>query len=169
MKLTERELRLAPMPGESTVTLLNIEWDASSDQPQPEALPDWLDDRKLVELGFDGSVPLTHPLAGRYYRSMSPEQEFNNLLMPGQPLLRGQCQRGFDQPHIDARLMRGPPGRPSVWRHGVFAIHLSQSGFIDCHGYAYPLAALRCRQQEALTFLRLPMRFKPQSSRNSRC
>lgn len=76
LKLTERELSLVPMPGESTVTLLNFEWDASSDQPQPEMLPEWLDDRKLVELGFDGSVPLNHPLAGRYYRSISARSVF---------------------------------------------------------------------------------------------
>jgi hypothetical protein len=25
------------------------------------------------------------------------EQEINNVLVPGQPLLRGQCQRGFDR------------------------------------------------------------------------
>ncbi len=67
VELTERELRLLPMLGESTVMLARLEWDSVSDEPWDRHRPQWLDQAKLVELGFDCSVPVTNSLAQHHY------------------------------------------------------------------------------------------------------
>lgn len=74
VELTERELRLPPMVGESTAILLELDWEvipARGRGPQGRASPEWLDQAKLEELGFDCSLPVTHPDARRRYRFMT--------------------------------------------------------------------------------------------------
>lgn len=71
VELTERELPLLAMPGESTVTLLDLEWDVWSEKPQGQRLPRWLDEKKLAELGFDCTISVTNTIARRHYNSMS--------------------------------------------------------------------------------------------------
>ncbi len=84
VELTERELRLEPMPGESTVTLLRIEWDALTDTPRDQRQPRWLDERKLTELGFDCSLSATNPTAGRHYGSLPAKPVFLVLEYEGE-------------------------------------------------------------------------------------
>jgi len=93
VELTERELRLAPMLGESTVTLLNLEWDVLSEKPQHQGPPGWLDEKKLVELGFDCSIPVTNPIARRHYGSMSAAPVFLVLEYQGDAWRQAQAQR----------------------------------------------------------------------------
>jgi hypothetical protein len=72
VELTERELRLPPMPGDSTAILLELNWDSSASTPDDEGSPDWLNVAKLAELGFDCHVPVTSPDARDHYSSMPP-------------------------------------------------------------------------------------------------
>lgn len=70
VELTERELRLLPMLGESTVMLARLEWDSVSEAPLDRHRPQWLDQAKLIELGFDCSVPVTNSAARYHYDSI---------------------------------------------------------------------------------------------------
>ena len=76
VELTERELRLPPMIGDSTAILLELKWDAYSSAPEDEKspqwlrLPEWLNAAKLAELGFDCSWPVTNPDARDHYSSL---------------------------------------------------------------------------------------------------
>jgi hypothetical protein len=67
VELTERELRLRPVGGESTALFLELEWDALSAEPEPRGPPRWLDAAKLADLGFDCQLPVTDPDARAYY------------------------------------------------------------------------------------------------------
>ena len=93
VELTERELRLVPMPGESTVTLLGLEWDVLSDKPQDKGPPHWLDEKKLAELGFDCAMPVTSPIARQHYGSMSAAPVFLVLEYQGGAWRQAQAQR----------------------------------------------------------------------------
>jgi hypothetical protein len=68
--LTEREARLVEVPWESTATRLELRWDTLPDPGRDWGPPAWLDATKLVELGFDCTVPLTDPQAKEHYRSL---------------------------------------------------------------------------------------------------
>ena len=61
VELTEREVRLAQVPWESTVTVLELSWDVLSDTPGRRDPPAWLDATKLAELGFDCTMPVGGP------------------------------------------------------------------------------------------------------------
>ena len=79
VEMTERELRLVEVPGESTVTALEIDWRCVSKRPERwrgDRRPAWLDREKLVELGFDCSVPVGLPGAAAHYRSQAPRTAF---------------------------------------------------------------------------------------------
>ena len=93
VELTERELRLAPMLGESTVTLLNLEWDVLSDKPRDQGPPAWLDGKKLAELGFDCAIPVTSAIARRHYGSTSARPVFLVLEYEGDAWQQAHAQR----------------------------------------------------------------------------
>ena len=69
LELTERELRLLPMAAESTATMLRLNWNVSGTGEEQHRSPDWLDRKRLIELGFDCSVAVTNPSARRHYTS----------------------------------------------------------------------------------------------------
>ena len=71
VELTERELALPPMSGDSTAMLLELKWDVHSTAPEDRRSPEWLNAAKLTELGFDCHVPVTRPDARDHYAAMS--------------------------------------------------------------------------------------------------
>jgi hypothetical protein len=93
VELTERELHLLAMPGESTVTILRFEWDVPSDKPRGKGPPPWLDGKKLVELGFDCAIPVTSPIAQQHYGSMSAAPVFLVLEYQGEAWRAAGAQR----------------------------------------------------------------------------
>ncbi len=70
LELTERELRLLPMAAESTATMLRLNWNVGGTGEEQHRSPDWLDRKRLIELGFDCSVAVTNPSARRHYTSL---------------------------------------------------------------------------------------------------
>jgi hypothetical protein len=72
IELTERELALAPVIGDSTVMLLELNWRVQSEDRRIRNSPDWFTAARLAELGFDCHVPATDPGARDFYRSMLP-------------------------------------------------------------------------------------------------
>jgi hypothetical protein len=70
LELTDRELHLLPLAAESTVTLLRLNWEVGGADGEPPRSPEWLDRKRLTELGFDCSVALNSPSARRHYASM---------------------------------------------------------------------------------------------------
>lgn len=93
VELTERELHLVPMLGESTVTLLDLEWDVLSDKAREKGPPGWLDQKKLTELGFDCAVSVTNSIARQHYGSMSAAPVFLVLEYQGDAWQQAQAQR----------------------------------------------------------------------------
>jgi hypothetical protein len=93
LELTERELPLMAMPGESTVTLLRIEWDTVSDPPKRGRPPAWLNQQKLTELGFDCTVTPTAPGARHHYGSLNAAPVFLVLEYEGDAWRQAQSQR----------------------------------------------------------------------------
>jgi hypothetical protein len=91
VELTERELRLQRMPGESTVTVVRLEWDSLSDNSNRHR-PQWLDQEKLAELGFDCSVALTDPIARQHYASMPAAEMFLVLEYAGDAWRKADSQ-----------------------------------------------------------------------------
>ncbi len=70
LPLSERELVLQERPGDSTVALLEVSWRAGTDPGGRR--PEWLNQAKLAELGFDCRVPLATPEARQHYRRLGP-------------------------------------------------------------------------------------------------
>ncbi len=69
LELTERELRLPSLMGESTVLALELDWAVGFPVEGNHPFPRWLTAEKLAELGFDCHVPVTSPDARDHYRS----------------------------------------------------------------------------------------------------
>lgn len=69
VELTERELRLRPVGGESTALFLELDWDTLATQPGRRGAARWLDAAKLATLGFDCRLPATDPDAKTHYQS----------------------------------------------------------------------------------------------------
>lgn len=67
VELTERELGLPPLTGDSTAMLLELNWNVLSRAEHEQRAPDWLGAAKLSELGFDCHVPVTSPDARSHY------------------------------------------------------------------------------------------------------
>jgi hypothetical protein len=93
VELTERELRLVSMPGESTVTMLDLKWDVLSEKPQEKGPPRWLDEKKLAELGFDCAIPVTSPIARQHYGSIAATPVFLVLEYQGEAWRQAHAQR----------------------------------------------------------------------------
>lgn len=86
VELTERELRLRPVPGESTALFLELEWDVLPAPSTHREAPRWLDAAKISELGFDCSVRVTDPAARDHYRSLMARPVFVALEYEGKAL-----------------------------------------------------------------------------------
>ena len=93
VELTEREVRLAQVPWESTATLLELRWDVLSDSPRDRRRPAWLDATKLAELGFDCTVPVGSPNAKEHYTSMPSALVFVVLEYEGEAWRRAPQDR----------------------------------------------------------------------------
>jgi hypothetical protein len=72
VELTERELRLLPVSGDSTAVLLELRWGVASNEPDDDGAPAWLDAAKLQEVGFSCRVPVASSHAADHYNSMPP-------------------------------------------------------------------------------------------------
>jgi hypothetical protein len=71
-ELMERELRLQPVSEDSTAVLLELRWKVTSNEPDDDGAPAWLNAAKLKELGFNCSLPVTSPHAADHYNTMPP-------------------------------------------------------------------------------------------------
>ena len=70
IELTERELRLTPMPSGDTGVVLTLAWRTPYDLRSPGATEfPWFDQAKLASLGFDCRMPLTDSRAERHYQT----------------------------------------------------------------------------------------------------
>lgn len=72
VELTENELELAPVVGDSTVVLLELKWRVPLGDRRFWNSPEWFTVERLAELGFDCHVPATDPGAREFYRAMLP-------------------------------------------------------------------------------------------------
>ena len=59
--------------------------------------------------------------------------------MLGQPGLRCEPERGFNERHVNARFMSRTPGRAGVRPQRVGAVHLRQGGFVNHNNELGPL------------------------------
>lgn len=84
LELTERELRLPPMIGDSTALLLELNWAVPSDDPDDARSPAWLNEAKLSALGFDLRVAPISPNARDHYAALSPLAVFLVLEFEGE-------------------------------------------------------------------------------------
>jgi len=84
IELTERELHLPRADSESTAIFLELEWDTLTAPDDRRRRPLWLDAVKLSKLGFDCHIPVTHPRASAYYRSLAARPVFVVLEYEGQ-------------------------------------------------------------------------------------
>lgn len=69
VELTEREVTLPPIIGDSTALDLGLRWEFETKSEADRGTPDWLDATKLAELGFDCRLAPTHPEARDHYDS----------------------------------------------------------------------------------------------------
>ena len=70
IELTERELRLTPMPSGDTGVVLTLAWSTPFDLRGPAVTRyPWFDRAKLESVGFDCRMPLTDPAAERHYQT----------------------------------------------------------------------------------------------------
>lgn len=76
LELTERELPLQRAELESTATVLLLKWQTERVGNERWGPAKWLTSDKLVELGFDCSVPVDSPPARRHYGSMPARPVF---------------------------------------------------------------------------------------------
>ncbi len=83
LELTERELRLPGLFGESTVLLLGLQWAVHPSEPHEPHVPAWLTAAKLEELGFDCREPLTNSHAPKHYNSMAARSAYLVLELDG--------------------------------------------------------------------------------------
>jgi hypothetical protein len=109
VELTERELRLPPALGESTVLFLTLRWDVPSSDPDDDRAPDWLTPAKLTELGLDCSMPATSPDAKAHYAAA--------LAVPAYVVLEHEGEtwkRARRSPHRTSRLFAVDAGREAA-------------------------------------------------------
>ena len=99
LELTERELRLPPIEGDSTAILLRLRWELPGDHPETPDLPDWLDAAKLAALGFDCDMPVSDPHARQHYFALPPRPCFVVLELNGEA-----WQRTTDDGQYRSRL-----------------------------------------------------------------
>jgi hypothetical protein len=79
LTLTEREVRVLPRDTDNTAIGLRLEWIDPSSAPGAAR---WFDEAKLVDLGFDCSVPVTRENA-RFYRGQPPRSAYAAFELEG--------------------------------------------------------------------------------------
>ena len=76
IELTERELRLTRPHRESTALFLELAWEPKWRRFKFEDGPEWFNQDKLREVGYDCRLPLTDPSARAHYRAMPAREAF---------------------------------------------------------------------------------------------
>ncbi len=106
VELTERELRLPPMIGDSTALALELNfWRGDPEDRRGDRFPGWLDAAKLAELGFDCSVPVTSPHARDHYSASRNALVYLVLEFDGETARRFLRERADRSPHpLETRL-----------------------------------------------------------------
>lgn len=84
IELSEHELNLPRASSESTAIFLQLEWDTLTAPEDPRRLPVWLDAAKLSQLGFNCHIPVSHPRASAYYKSLGARPVFVVLEYAGE-------------------------------------------------------------------------------------
>jgi hypothetical protein len=146
VELTERELGLPPMWGDSTAIFLDLKWNVRSGDPELSRSPDWLTLAKLGELGFDCRMPVTDPEARDRYAAVPPSPVYLVLEYEGEAWKtdpRGPEQRtrlyavdaGLDAPRL--RKMYPDPARHIVVR-AVVGLRLVDRSFRDGAPFSEP-------------------------------
>jgi hypothetical protein len=139
VELTERELRMAEMPWESTATLLELRWDVLSDPPREHGPPAWLDAAKLAEIGFDCTIPLSSKNAKEHYASMPSMLAYLVLEYEGDAWRQASRDRKpktrlfVVDAGSDARLLRDryPDAKRHVVVRGVVRLSYQDRSFPD--------------------------------------
>jgi hypothetical protein len=102
VELTERELRLPPLIGDSTALSLELNyWRGDPEDRRGDRFLDWLDAAKLAELGFDCSVPVTSPHARDHYSAARNALVYLVLQFDGETARRF-LREGTDRSHRPA-------------------------------------------------------------------
>jgi len=73
VELTERELQLQPVSKDSSAVFLALRWGVTSNEPEDDGAPGWLNTAKLQELGFNCRVPVESPHAAEHYDATPPK------------------------------------------------------------------------------------------------
>ncbi len=146
VELTERELGLPPMIGDSTALLLELNWNVVSRAGHEQRAPDWLGVEKLSELGFDCHVPATSPDARGHYSSLPARLVYLALEYDGEAAKKaGAVNSTKTRLYVvdagrEARLLREryPDGQRYVITRGVVRIRLEERSLQDGAPLAEP-------------------------------
>jgi len=146
LELTEREVRLAHVPWESTAMLLELHWDARTDSPRGRRRPAWLDATKLTELGFDCTVPVGSPNAEEHYSSLPSVPVFLVLEYEGDAWRRAskvfepETRLFVVDAGLDGRRLRGryADTKRHVITRGVVRLSYQKRSTADGTLYATP-------------------------------
>ncbi len=139
LELTERELRLPFLLGDSTAMLMDLQWAIAAAPEKHRPFPDWLDQAKLSELGFDCQVPVTSPDARDHYRSQPPrlvylvlEFEGEAWKQAGSDHVRGTRLFVTDAGRDPVRLReRHPDTRSKIITRGLVRLLFEDHNFRD--------------------------------------
>jgi len=97
LELTERELPLAHRESDESGTWFELRWNGRQ--------PDWLDAAKLVELGFDCSVPVTARTAELHYGKQLPRRAFVVLEHAGPSFEAWLAEQAAEIERLDAEAV----------------------------------------------------------------
>ena len=139
VELTERELGLPPVFGDSTAMLLELKWNVVLRAKHEQRAPDWLGVEKLSDLGFNCQLPATSPDARRHYSSLPSKLVYLVLEYDGEAAKKaGAVNSTKTRLYVvdagrEARLLREryPDGHRYVITRGVVRIRLEERRFED--------------------------------------
>jgi len=116
LKLTERELPMAPRSDEDSSITLWVGWRGGTIGPawHPRAEPEWLDESKLTELGFDCSVPFRAEAAEFHYDKQLPREGFVVLEFDGEAWSRWLAEQEREIETEAAEMQPGPEAGDAV-------------------------------------------------------
>ena len=146
LELTERELRLPPVIGDSTALVLELLWRVDRPWAQHRGVPEWLDAAKLADLGFDCRLAATDPHARKHYAAMRARMSYVALRL--EPSGTGTRRSPDEDGRENSRLVavdaaagsaslveKYPAAAGHVVSRAVIAIHLFDH---DEHGQLLP-------------------------------
>ncbi len=139
VELTERELGLPVLMGDSTAMLLELKWDAVSRGRHEQRAPEWLGAAKLSELGFDCHVPATSPDARSHYSSLPSRLVYLVLEYDGEAAKKASAVNSTRtrlyvvDAGEEARLLRKryPDNQRFVITRGVVRVRLEERDLQD--------------------------------------